>query len=375
MDIRERIRGILHARKTAGEFRSLSAVRGHIDLTSNDYLGLSQSESIRAKVKESEVRHSIRSGSTGSRLLSGNSHRAEALESKLAAFHNAESALIMNSGYAANIGLIGTLCREGDLVLYDSNVHASIHQGMRLGYADSLPFDHNDIESLEKQLKKHAGKSIFVVVESAYSMDGDHAPLKEICALKKDCEFELIVDEAHALGVFGKQGRGLCDALGVADQCLARIYTFGKALGSHGAVVIGPQFLKDYLVNYCKPLIYSTALDDHTLLTVEHSYDSLLMIDNQRVALFELMKEFKRGFPTVSQCSLVGDGPVFGIVFGDTMLTRQVSGKLNEAGFDVRPIVYPTVARGAERIRISLHSFNTAEEIDLLFFELEKQVK
>jgi len=375
VSIRERIESILSARKEKGEFRSLSGSRGSVDFTSNDYLGLSRSKWVQSRVRKEEEKRSLRSGSTGSRLLSGNSVLAEELEVKLADFHNAESALIMNTGFAANAGLIGTLCRKGDVVLYDSKVHASIHQGMALCKAAVQPFQHNDLSSLKSLLEKHAGSPLFVVVESVYSMDGNHAPLKEICNLKKDYDFEVIVDEAHALGVFGRQGRGLCDETDVIDDCLARVYTFGKALGSHGAVIVGPQYLKDYLVNFCKPFIYSTALNDHALLTVEHSYNYLLVINNEVSRLKYLISRFKEVSASVPQCRIVGSGPIFGVIIGKAKQTRSVAGKLNEADFDVRPIVYPTVARGEERIRISLHSYNTEEQIERLFSELEKQLK
>ena len=311
-------------------------------------------------------------GSTGSRLLTGNSDEMEMLEKRIAEFHKAPAALLFNSGYAANEGLISTLCRKGDVILFDAYVHASIRQGISLSSADDFSVAHNDVHHLRSLLEQHPNKTVFVVVESVYSMDGDHAPLQAIVNLKSEFSFELIVDEAHALGVFGEQGRGRCDDGEIYKECTARIYTFGKALGGHGAVVIGSNLLKDYLVNYCKSLIYTTAPDHHFYVTVEHSYNFLLRFDNQRIRLNNLIEKFKLMFSNLNNYEITGSGPVFSLICGSAERTRRVAQHLQNDDFDLRPIVYPTVPKGSERIRISLHSFNTETDLEKLLESIQK---
>lgn len=373
MDFEKRIKDILDARKAKQEYRQLSHQTYLIDLTSNDYLGLARSAWIKNKVSESYQKSFQKNGATGSRLLSGNSPYIESLETKIADFHHGESALIFNSGFDANLGLISTICRgENDVIIYDELVHASIHQGVKLSGVTGVLFQHNDVINLEAILKQNTHANCFVVIESFYSMDGDKAPLKEIAALKKKYQFELIVDEAHALGIFGQQGRGLCNEAGIESDCLARIYTFGKAMGTHGAAIVSNKNLREYLINFCKPFIYSTALSSHNLWSVEHSYKFILMNDIQLVKLNNIIEYFKHVFERQKWVKLIGVGPVFGLQIGDAKSTREMAKRLNEHGFDIRPIVYPTVARGSERLRICLHSFNTKEEIDLLFKALKE---
>lgn len=373
MGFQERMKSILEARKDKKEYRQLSAKSYAIDFTSNDYLGFARSAWIQNQVAKSVQKKIQKYGATGSRLLSGNSEQVQNLERKIAQFHNAESALVFNSGFDANLGVISTLCRgEEDVLIYDELVHASIHQGMRLSGCEKQVFRHNNLSDLERILAKHKFKRCFVLVESVYSMDGDKAPLKAIVELKKRFAFELIVDEAHAIGVFGKQGRGLCESEGVEADCLARIYTFGKAMGTHGAAVLGSAILSDYLINFCKTFIYTTALSASNLWSVEHSYNFLLKSQNQIVRLFEMIDYFNSVFAPQNDLKIIGEGPIFGLEIGDAEHTRKLAAHLNTHGFDIRPIVYPTVARGKERLRICLHSFNTKSEIDALSAAIQK---
>jgi 8-amino-7-oxononanoate synthase len=377
LSIQNRIQQILVARKEQQEYRKLSQLKGLIDFTSNDYLGWSKSEWIQKKVDESLMEFGALRGSTGSRLLSGNSYLIEQVEAKIAAFHNTEKALLFSSGFLANLGLISTLCRKGDIILFDDLVHASIHQGIQLSKANAYAFKHNNLAHLEELLEANSFNSeatIFVVVESVYSMDGDKAPLKEIVQLKEKYRFECIVDEAHALGVFGEKGRGICQLEGVEKECLARVYTFGKALGGHGAAIVGPVFLIDYLINFCKPFIYSTAPSIDFVKRVEHSYNYLLVNDNQQNRLTELIKYFNEKSKVVEKSVWLGAGPIFGLQMGSTTSARALALSLQEAGYDVRPIVYPTVARGSERIRICLHAFNTESEIDGLLLAINQSL-
>ncbi len=372
-NLNERIEFFLEERKKQNTYRSLSLKKPPIDFSSNDYLGLSRSSWIKQKVKEEyEGLQFASAGATGSRLLNGNSKEMAALETQLADFFDAESALIFNSGFDANLGLISTVAREGDLILYDELIHASLHQGIRLSKANSKMFKHNDVKHLEgllKQKKEDLGQ-VFVVLESVYSMDGDKAPLINISQLKQKYDFNLIVDEAHAIGVFGEKGRGLVGSYNLEKQCFARIVTFGKALGAHGACVLGSKSLRYYLINYCKGFIYTTATSLHNILRIKYALFFLEKFDSQCDRIANLMAYFKNRVEKEDLHNIVGDGPIFGIVIPNADKVKYVAEVLQSKGLDIRPIVAPTVEKGKERLRISIHSFNSKEEIDQLFEEL-----
>ena len=345
--------------------RRLWPVTGLRDFSSNDYLGLSRSAWIAYQTALSvEQHHHLPQSATASRLLNGNTLLMEYLEQEVAGFHRADTGLIFNSGYDANLALAGTLPRPGDDLYLDERCHASIHQGAKLSGAQVHLFSHNDAGALAGMLQQ-SGPVKWVFTESLFSMDGDRAPLKELAEVCKKFSAELIVDEAHATGVFGPQGRGLCAEAGVEWSCFARLYTFGKAIGAHGAIVVGSKRLRDYLVNFAKPLIYSTALPLHTLLRVRSAYRFLQMSSLQQRRLIALMAYFRDKSPQLP-FDVVGDGPVFGVIIPGNERVKNVALRLQEEGFDVRPILAPTVPKGAERIRISLHAFNTAAEIDEL---------
>ena len=228
----------LKQRTEENNFRSLKVVDGLVDFYSNDYLGFARNENLKKNVAAELKSHpGFSLGSTGSRLLSGNNSYVESLEKILAEFYHAESALLFNSGFAANYGLISTLPYKGDTIIYDELVHASIHDGMRSGKANRVAFIHNDLHDLGRKLEAATGLK-YVVIESVYSMDGDFAPLKEIADLCEKHKAGLIVDEAHAVGLFGEKGEGLAVELAVQNKCLARVSTFGKAIGAHGAGIL-----------------------------------------------------------------------------------------------------------------------------------------
>src|SRR5215471_4256652 len=227
----------LQKRRELGSFRTLTVASGRVDFTSNDYLGLGRSVELASRVEQklNAHREPARSlnGSTGSRLLSGNSSWAEALERKLAEFHQTEAALLFNCGYDANLGALASLLSMGDTVFYDELCHASMHDGMRLGKAKACSFRHNDCEHLRGQLSNMPnptdGSSVmWIVVESLYSMDGDVAPLEELAQLAREFEARLFVDEAHATGVFGPSGAGLVQELDLVSEVAVRVHTFGK---------------------------------------------------------------------------------------------------------------------------------------------------
>ena len=353
---------ILEKRKSESRFRSLSANNNLIDFCSNDYLGLARSEILKKNI-ENELKRfpDYQNGSTGSRLLSGNTGYAEELEQWIADFHRAEAGLIFNSGYDANLGLFSCIAQRNDTILYDELSHASIIDGIRLSLANALTFEHNNLKDLEEKLKQAKGK-IFVSVESVYSMDGTLAPLKDIVALTEKYNAALIVDEAHATGVFGKEGRGRVCEEGIEKNVFARIHTFGKALGVHGAIVIGSKTLRDYLINYARPFIYSTALPFHSLVAIRCAYEVMITSPPAFASanLPQARPLQRRG----------GKSPIMSVIIPGNDEVRRVAKQLQEKGFDVRPIVSPTVPQGKERLRICFHSFNTEEEIDGLFHSL-----
>lgn len=300
-------------------------------------------------------------GSTGSRLISGNSKVVEGVESRLAGHFQSDAALIFNSGYDANVGLFSSLPQKGDTILYDELVHASVRDGIRLSFANSYSFRHNDAADLEKKLQKATG-TIFVAVESLYSMDGDIAPLIDLNALCTEYGALLIVDEAHSGGVFGKEGRGLCAELGISDSVFIRLFTFGKAYGAHGAVVCCSDLVRQFLVNFARSFIYTTALPEalyvHLLNQVEASKSEQL-----RQQLQANISHFTKGIRSTLSAA---NSPIQVIEFSDLYACKQKAHQLQEAGFAVKAILPPTVPAGSQRLRICIHAFNSQEEIDQL---------
>lgn len=266
----------LAKRENENSLRKLTTPHNIIDFCSNDYLGFAKSGSLKEKILRFSkyLEDQLTVGSTGSRLISGNSALIESLESFISGYHNAEAGLIFNSGYDANIGLFASILQKDDTIFFDELVHASIHDGMRLGKANTIPFRHNDIDDLKSKFENATGTS-YVVVESIYSMDGDVAPLKEISDICVFNNANLIVDEAHATGVIGAAGKGLVNDLALENKVFARVYTFGKALGCHGAIILGSELLRNYLVNFARSFIYTTALPFHTLVSIKSAYDLL----------------------------------------------------------------------------------------------------
>jgi 8-amino-7-oxononanoate synthase len=361
--IRKYILQKINSRKSEGNFRSLKTVEGKIDLTSNDYLGIARDKDFYAMV-DAEVRQmQMQSGSTGSRLLSGNSAYAEALEKQIASFHKAESALIFNAGFDANYGLLSTLPYKGDTIIYDELVHASIHDGINASRAAKAPFRHNDLADLHEKLSAAKGLK-YVVTETVFSMDGDMPPLREIAALCRQYGAGLIVDEAHATGVIGQQGAGLVNHLGLEEECLARVHTFSKALGSHGAVVLCHDELRDFLINYCRPFIFSTALPFHSLAEIRCAYEYFPGLDDRRKRLAKLISVWRKLLSEHTNLQLLqSDTPIQSLIIKGNIEVKRIAASLQENGFDARAILSPTVAKGTERIRIALHSFNTEEEM------------
>ena len=342
---------LLEHRKESGSYRSLSLFQDFIDFYSNDYLGLSR----KLKVESQKF---DRLGSSGSRLISGNSIEAENCENFLAEFFQAESALVFNSGYDANLGLFSSVPQKGDTIIYDSLIHASIRDGIRLSHAKSYSFAHNDIISLEKKLSIAEG-TVFVAVESLYSMDGDVCPLDALIVLCKRYDALLIVDEAHAVGVLGEKGKGLA----FQKEVFARVITFGKGYGFHGAAVLGSNDLKNYLINFARSFIYTTALPVHDYSFIQQQIESSTDA-SLRVALQSNIDYFRAQLNYQGVSANTSPIQILEVPGVDNAL--NLAKQLQENNFAVKAILSPTVPEGQERIRICIHAFNTKEEIEKL---------
>ncbi len=364
--LHQRLTAELARREAAGTRRRLPAppAPGLVDFSSNDYLGLSRHPQVLAA---GQTAAHAPVGRTGSRLLTGNSTAAEALETHLARFHRAEAALLFNSGYAANLGFFAAVPKRGDTILYDDASHASVKDGIRGSFATTYSFRHNDLADLRRKLARASG-AVFVAVEALYSMDGDMAPLPELAALCQELDLYLIVDEAHSNGIYGSQGEGLVAALGLEEAIFARILTFGKALGSQGAAVAGPAVLRDYLLSFSRPFIYTTALPPLTVAGLAAAYQVLPELQPERERLFALSDYLVAALNAVPGLRVPPEShvihPVFFTANPGPAHVRAGAAAAQAAGFDVRAIVAPTVPAGTERLRLIVHSYNTEAEID-----------
>lgn len=360
--------GLLNERRSKGLFRALKQQYPAIDFSSNDYLGFSRNHLL---INELNGFKNAGAGSTGSRLISGNSQFFDDTEAQVAAFHGAEAALLFNSGYDANVGLLSSVPQKNDLVLSDELIHASIYDGIRLSYARHYKFRHNDLEDLSDLLARHSGKftNIYIAVESVYSMDGDFAPLREIVSLCHKHGAYLVVDEAHAIGVFGAQGRGLCRQLGIENNCFARVYTYGKAMGCHGAAIVGSSLLRDYLVNFARSFIYTTAMPGHSLQMIRAAY-RLLQSTDAIAQLKENIAYFNEGI-RADEAFIPSESAIHCRIITGNDRVQAAEEQLASADLFAKSIKSPTVKQGQERIRFCLHAFNTKAEIDLLLRTLK----
>ncbi len=270
------------------------------------------------------------------------------------------------------MGLFSSIAKKSDTIICDELIHASINDGCRLSYANRFRFAHNDVDDLEKKLKEAKG-NIFVAVESLYSMDGDIAPLQEISKVCKKYKANVIVDEAHATGVFGNKGRGLVNHFGLERDVFARIHTFGKAIGCQGAIVSGSEVLRNYLINFARSFIFTTALSVHSFITIKCAYEQLAADDFNNSPLHQLIELFRKGFRSNGDVFLIDSiSPIQSVVVPGNERVRHVSKKLQKKGFDVRAIISPSVAAGKERLRISLHLHNTIEQVETLLQTLKE---
>lgn len=395
----------LARRESQSTLRSLKAnPPNSVDFSSNDFLSLAKSTELRDlfldELKSGPSTTSL--GSGGSRLLDGNSTYAEALESDIARFHGAETGLLCNSGFDANVGLFSCLPQPGDVIVYDEYIHASVHDGMKVSRAATkVPFAHNSVKALDTVLDgllqgdielRNGRRSVFVAVEAVYSMDGDVAPLLQIANLL-DARLphgnaHLIVDEAHSTGVFGPQGRGLVCELGLEDRVLVRLHTFGKALACNGAILLCSPLIRSYLLNYARPLIYTTFLSYPALAAIRASYTYLArgsttalaqnlqtLINHLHARLLGLQRSLHLPAADKALFNVPSEPPQSPISFVLTTEPKPLAAHCQSKGFVVRGIVPPTVPAGGERIRICLHAGNTVAEIEGLVDVLREWVE
>ena len=350
--------------------RSLVEIQG-VNFCSNDYLGLAEHPELREAVVRA-LGNGTRAGATGSRLLAGHTEAWRELEDEFAAFAGTEAALFFDNGYAANMGMLASLAGPDDVMYSDVLNHASLIDGMRLSGARKVIYPHLDLDVLEDRLREDAGAPWrrVIVTESVFSMNGDVAPLREMAALAEKYGAAMIVDEAHATGVHGPRGRGLVAEANILPQVLAILHTCGKALGSAGAFVCGSAVLKEHLINHARTFIYSTALPPYFVEQIRAALRLAAGMENER----ELLKKKAQGmirtlrherFDTAKSSS-----QIVPVILGTNEATLSAAAHLQKEGFAVRGIRPPTVPTGQARLRLSLTTKITDEELKRLVISL-----
>lgn len=321
-----------------------------IDFSSNDYLGLAGSDRL-GDAARAALDRGVAVGSGGSRLLRGNDPEHEALEAEAATFFGSAAALYLPTGFAANSALLATLPQAGDLIVHDALVHASSHEGMRLARAPHQSFAHNDADAADAVIagwRRGGGTGTpWIVIESLYSMDGDLAPIDDLAVVAARHDAMLVIDEAHATGVFGTDGRGLAAPLAGAEN-LITIHTCGKALGVEGALLALPGVARDFLVNRARGFIFSTAPSPLSAALVRESLRILTDEPARQTALHKLIDAARTHLPGAGASQIVP------VILGEDARAMQVAAALRERGFDIRGIRPPTVAPGTARLRISI---------------------
>ncbi|MXW19394.1 MAG: 8-amino-7-oxononanoate synthase [Gammaproteobacteria bacterium] len=374
--IRRAIREALREREKVGLLRSLETAPGGIDFCSNDYLGLARDRRLRGRIAAVAAESAAPQGATGSRLISGNHPEIEALEAQLSGFYASEAALVFSSGFAANLGLLASLGGVVQTLVCDRLLHASAIDGGRLSGAKRVIFVHNDMRDLKARLGElPSGETAAVAVDTVYSMDGDFAPLEEIADLAEEHDAAVVVDEAHANGVLGPAGRGGTVAAGLQDRVLARVVTFGKALGLQGGAVLCSKDLRDYLVNFARSFVFSTGVSPLWAASVQSVYDMLPDLNAEREQLLDNVSHFRGRVAESAQPWLPSESWIQCLRVPGARRIRRVGGVLRSRGLAALPIRAPTVPAGEERIRVCLHSHNTREEIDLLFSAVDEALR
>lgn len=338
--------------------------RAGVDFASNDYLGLAEAPALRTAVTDALAR-GVPVGAGGSRLLRGNHAEHEALEAEAASFFGSEAALYFSSGFAANATLFAALPQRGDLVVHDALIHASVHDGMSLGRAEAVSAAHNEAGAFDDAIRRWrdgggTGRP-WIVVESLYSMDGDQAPLADLAQVAERHDAMLVIDEAHATGVFGTDGRGLAAYLEGREQVIT-LHTCGKGLGCEGALVCAPRPMTDFLVNRGRGFVFSTAPSPLMAAAVRAALRLLSGEPQRRQALHDLIGVARAAFQSRLDLAPTGS-QIVPVILGDDGRTMQVAARLQRAGFDVRGIRPPTVPQGTARLRVSLTLNATADDV------------
>ncbi|MGO4913436.1 aminotransferase class I/II-fold pyridoxal phosphate-dependent enzyme [Leeuwenhoekiella sp. W20_SRS_FM14] len=392
----KKLQSKIDQRKAANALRklgsySLEGLGKDVDFSSNDYLGFSKNKSIFFRASEIlEEQNLKQNGATGSRLLSGNHKIYDLAEAFIAKTHQVEAALIFNSGYDANVGFFSSVPQRGDVILYDEFIHASIRDGIQMSHAKAYKFKHNDLQDLELKLSLRAQSEnqeevnqneIFIVTESVFSMDGDTPDLKAMVNLCENYNAHFIVDEAHALGVFNL---GLVNYLNLKNKVLATLVTFGKAMGCHGAAVLGSEDLKSYLINFARSLIYTTGLPPHSVATILASYKQLKNVNpsaeeglsDEVIKLNTNIQFFRQEVKNknLQAYFIPSNSAIQSAVIPGNDTVKEISLQLKEFGFDVKAILSPTVPAGQERLRFCLHSYNTQQELKNVLERLAKSL-
>lgn len=375
------IKEFLKQRKDEGLLRTLRPVsrrqagkiylnhKEYIDFSSNDYLGLSNHPKLKAAAKKAI--DTFGSGSCASRLMSGSLELHHQLEEAVAKFKNKEAALVFNSGYQANIGIISSLFHKGDVIFSDRLNHASILDGIILSQARFFRFAHNDTGHLRELLEKERGKfkNALIVTESIFSMDGDRAPLKELVELKEKYNCLIMLDEAHATGIFGKTGAGLVCEEGLEEKVDLIMGTFSKALSSFGAYLASSRETIDYLINTCHAFIYSTALPP-SVIAANLAAIGLIEDDSERRKILLENARYFRGELSKNGFEVKGSSQIVPLVIGDNFKTLKFAQELQEKGFWVLAIRPPTVPKGQSRLRFSLTFHHHKEILEKLIDEI-----
>ncbi len=350
---------------TANRLRALVPLAG-CDFASNDYLALAGS-TLLADAIRAALKRGVPTGSGGSRLLRGNHPEHVALEEDAARLFGSASALYFPTGFAANSALLSTLPQRGDVILHDELIHASAHEGMRLSRAEALSVPHNSVSAFADALRDwhqtgHTGTA-WLLVESVYSMDGDLAPLAELDALARKQGAMLVIDEAHATGLFGPEGQGLAAGLERGDHIIT-LHTLGKALGCEGALLCGPRTMRDFLINRGRGFIFSTAPSPLMAAAARAALAAMAQGSGLRDELWNLVRHAEAALAPLG-VSATGS-QILPLVLGDDARTMQVAAALQAAGFDVRGIRPPTVPEGTSRLRISITRNVELADIDAL---------
>jgi 8-amino-7-oxononanoate synthase len=360
---------VLDALEAKGRLRNLSRACG-VDFTSNDYLALAGSAALRDAAAEALAR-GVPLGAGGSRLLRGNHPEHEALEEEAASFFGSEAALYFPTGFAANAAIAATLPRRGDLILYDTLIHASFRDGLEPERIQAVPAPHNDVDAMDESIRgwrAAGGKGrVWIAAETLYSMDGDRAPLPDLVALAQRHDAMLVLDEAHATGVYGEQGRGLSAAYEGAPNIIS-LHTCGKALGAQGALVCLPRLYRDFMVNRGRAFIYSTAPSPLMAAVVRASLKIAGGAQQERAQLATLVRHCETALKKLGFCA--SGSQIQPLIIGEDRRAVALASALQAKGHDIRAIRPPTVPEGTARLRLALTLHADSGDLDALFADM-----